>query len=95
MKDKLSAGKGFRALGYPRGIPEDRIAKLIEAFKVAMASDAVKNFGKKTLLPLNGAVGAEADKIWVNQTQVQAWLLYDIKEAKKNPAELGIERPGK
>jgi tripartite-type tricarboxylate transporter receptor subunit TctC len=95
MKDKLSAGKGFRALGYAKGIPEDRIKKLIDAFKIAMASDAVKNFGKKTLLPLNGTVGADADKVWVNQTQVQAWLLYDIKEAKKDPAELGIPRPGK
>lgn len=95
MKDRLSAGKGFRALGYAKGVPEDRIKKLTDAFKIAMASDAVKNFGKKTLLPLNGTVGAEADKVWVNQTQVQAWLLYDIKEAKKDPAELGIPRPGK
>lgn len=95
MKDKLSAGKGFRALGFAKGIPEDRIKKLIDAFKIAMASDAVKNFGKKTLLPLNGIAGAEADKVWANQTQVQAWLLYDIKEAKKNPQELGIPRPGK
>jgi putative tricarboxylic transport membrane protein len=95
IKDKLSAGKGFRALGYAKGIPQDRIKKLIDAFKIAMASDAVKNFGKKTLLPLNGTVGADADKVWENQTQVQAWLLYDIKEAKKNPQELGIPRPGK
>ena len=95
MKDKLSAGKGFRALGYAKGIPEDRIKKLTDAFKIAMASDAVKNFGKKTLLPLNGTVGADADRVWVNQTQVQAWLLFDIKEAKKNPEELGIPRPGK
>jgi tripartite-type tricarboxylate transporter receptor subunit TctC len=95
MKDKLSAGKGFRALGYAKGIPQDRIKKLIDAFKIAMASDAVKNFGKKTLLPLNGTVGADADKVWENQTQVQAWLLFDIKEAKKNPEELGIARPKK
>jgi len=95
MKDKLSAGKGFRALGYAKGIPEDRIKKFIDAFKIAMASDAVKNFGKKTLLPLNGIAGADADKVWAIQTQVQAWLLFDIKEAKKNPEELGIPRPGK
>ena len=95
MKDKLSAGKGFRALGYAKGIPEDRIKKLIDAFKIAMASDAVKNFGKKTLLPLNGIAGVDADKVWAIQTQVQAWLLFDIKEAKKNPEELGIPRPGK
>lgn len=45
MKAKLAAGKGFRALGYARGISEDRIAKLIDAFKAAMNSDGVKNFG--------------------------------------------------
>ena len=95
IKDKLYAGLGFRALGYAKGIPEDRIKKLIDAFKVAMASDAVKNFGKKNLLPLDGTVGAEADKIWAYQTEVQSWLLYDIKEAKKNPEELGIARPPK
>jgi tripartite-type tricarboxylate transporter receptor subunit TctC len=95
IKDRLAAGKGFRALGYARGIPEDRIKKLIDAFRLAMASDAVKNFGAKNLLPLNGASGTEADKIWVTQTQVQSWLLFDIKEAKKNPEELGIPRPGK
>jgi tripartite-type tricarboxylate transporter receptor subunit TctC len=95
IKDKLYAGKGFRALGYAKGIPEDRIKKLIEAFKGAMASDGVKNFGKTNLLPLDGAVSAEADKIWALQTQVQSWLLWDIKEAKKNPGELGIPRPPK
>lgn len=95
MKDKLSAGKGFRALGYAKGIPEDRIKKLIEAFKVAMKSEAAATFGKRNLLPLNGTVGAEADRIWMIQTQVQSWLLYDIKEAKRNPEELGIQRLGK
>jgi tripartite-type tricarboxylate transporter receptor subunit TctC len=92
MKDKISAGMGFRALGYAKGIPEDRIKKVIDAFKTAMASEAVKNFGKKNLLPLVGTTGAEADKIWAIQTQVQSWLLWDIKEAKKNPEELGIPR---
>ena len=94
-KDKLAAGNGTRSLGYARGIPNDRIAKLIDAFKIAMDSEGVKNFGKKMLLPLNGTAGAEADKVWMIQTQVQSWLLYDIKEAKKSPEELGIARPGK
>jgi tripartite-type tricarboxylate transporter receptor subunit TctC len=95
MKDKLSGGKGFRALGYARGIPDDRIRKLIDAFKVAMASDGVKKFGKTNLLPLDGTVGSDADKILTDQTQVQSWLLYDIKEAKRNPEDLGIPRPRK
>lgn len=95
MKGRISAGMGFRALGYAKGIPEDRIKKVIDAFKVAMASEAMKNFGKKNLLPLVGTTGTEADKVWENQTQVQSWLLHDIKEAKKNPEELGIPRPPK
>ena len=95
IKDRLSAGKGFRALGYAKGIPEDRTKKLIESFKVAMASNTVKNFSKKNLLPLDGAIGAAADKIWMTMTQVQSWLLYEIKEAKRNPEELGIPRPEK
>ena len=95
MKDKLSGGKGFRALGYARGIPDDRIRKMIDAFKVAMASDGVKKFGKTNLLPLDGTVGSDADKILADQTQVQSWLLFDIKEAKRNPEDLGIPRPRK
>jgi tripartite-type tricarboxylate transporter receptor subunit TctC len=94
MKDKLSAGKGWRALGYPRGIPEDRIKKLIDAFRTSMESEAVKDFGRKNLLPLNGTTGAEADRIFAASTQIQSWLLYDIKEAKRSPQELGIPRPG-
>jgi hypothetical protein len=39
-------------------------------------------------------VGAEADKVFADSTQTQSWLLYDIKEAKKSPQELGIPRPG-
>lgn len=93
IKDKLAAGKGWRALGYPRGIPQDRIKKLIDAFQVTMDGEAVKNFSKKNLLPLDGRTGAEADRIFEAATQTQSWLLYDIKEAKRSPQELGIPRP--
>ena len=59
-----------------------------------MESEAVKDFGRKNLLPLNGTTGAEADRIFAASTQIQSWLLYDIKEAKRSPQELGIPRPG-
>ena len=64
MKGKVAAGMGWRALGYPKGIPQDRVNKLIDAFKTAVQSDAVKDFGKKNLLPIIGKTGAEADKIF-------------------------------
>ena len=33
MKDQIAGGMGFRAMGYARGIPENRIKILIDAFK--------------------------------------------------------------
>jgi tripartite-type tricarboxylate transporter receptor subunit TctC len=93
MKGKVAAGMGWRALGYPKGIPQDRVNKLIDAFKTAVDSTAVKDFGKKNLLPIIGKTGAEADKIFEVGTRTQSWILYDIKEAKSNPQDLGIPRP--
>ncbi len=95
MKDKLIVAKGWRAMGYVKGVPEDRVAKLIQAFKAALATDMVKNFASKNLLVINGTTGAEADKIFAKATQTLSWLLYDLKEAKRSPEEVGIPRPGK
>ena len=95
IKDRLMAAKGWRALGYARGIPEDRIKKLIQAFRVAVESDEVKNFSKKSLLSINGLTGSEADKVFAGTTQILSWLLYDLKEGKRSPDELGIPRYGK
>lgn len=92
IKDKLAAAAGWRALGYPRGVPEDRVKKLIEAFKIAMDTEAIKEFAKKSLLISYGVTGEEADKIWTITTQVQSWLLYDLKEARRSPEEVGIPR---
>ena len=93
MKDKLIVAKGWRALGYVKGVPEDRVAKLIQAFKAALATDMVKNFASKNLLVINGTTGAEADKIFAKTTQTLSWLLYDLKEAKRSPEEVGVQRP--
>lgn len=93
MKGKVAAGMGWRALGYVKGTPQDRVDKLIAAFKTALNSQATKDFAKKNLLPIHGATGAEADKIFELGTRTQSWILYDIKEAKNNPQDLGIPRP--
>ncbi len=93
LKGKLAGGLGWRALGYAKGIPQDRVNKLIDAFKATMASETVNEFGKKNLLPLMSATGKEADMIFEAATQTQSWILYDIKEAKRSPQELGIPRP--
>jgi hypothetical protein len=43
-------------------------------------------------LVINGLTGAEADKLFTATTQVLSWLLYDLKEAKRSPEEIGIPR---
>lgn len=93
MKGRVAAGMGWRALGYPRGIPQDRVNKLIDSFKTAVQSSAVKDFAKKNLLPIIGTTGADADKMFEIGTRTQSWILYDIKQAKSNPQDLGIPRP--
>jgi len=93
MKSKIAGGLGWRALGYAKGIPQDRVNKLIDAFKTTAQSDAVKEFAKKNLLPINGKTGADADRIFEAATKTQSWILYDIKEAKTSPQDLGIPRP--
>jgi tripartite-type tricarboxylate transporter receptor subunit TctC len=93
LKGKVAAGMGWRALGYVKGTPQDRVDKLISAFKAAVASNAVKEFGKKNLLPIIGTTGAEADKMFELGTRTQSWILYDIKQAKSNPGDVGIPRP--
>jgi tripartite-type tricarboxylate transporter receptor subunit TctC len=93
ITNKLEAGKGWRAFGYAKGVPEDVVKKLIDAFKVTMQSDLVTDFAKKNLLPIDGRTGEEANKVFAEAMQTQSWLLYDIKEAKRSPQELGIPRP--
>jgi len=95
IKDKLMAAKGWRALGYARGIPEDKIKKLIQAFRTAVESEEVTNFSKKSLLSINGLTGSEADKVFASTTQILSWLLFDLKEGKRSPSEVGIPRYGK
>lgn len=95
IKETLMAAKGWRALGYVRGMPEDRVKKIIEAFQAALKTEKIKNFSKNSLLVINGSTGAEADKVFTATTQVLSWLLYDLKEAKRSPEEVGIPRYGK
>ena len=93
IKNRVQAAKAWRALSYQRGIPQDRVNKLIDTFRASMNTEAVKNFAKKNLLPIDGRTGAEADKMFEEATRVQSWLLFDIKEAKRSPQEVGIQKP--
>ncbi|MGL1893906.1 MAG: tripartite tricarboxylate transporter substrate binding protein [Spirochaetaceae bacterium] len=66
--------------------------KLTDAFKVAMKSKAVQDFGKNNFYILSGAYGSEAGKIFDDLESNFAWTLDELGSAKISPASLGIPK---
>ncbi len=83
-----------QAIGFAiRKDADDAVkTKLQDAFKVAMKSDAVKEFGKKNYYILSGAYGDEANKVFDGLEANFAWTLQDLGAAKVDPASLGIPK---
>lgn len=82
-------------LGFalPADTPKPILEKITDAFKKAMESDLVKDLAKTKNLTLYGYYGDQAQKVVRSMERVWMWTLWDLKVAKKSPAEFGIERP--
>ncbi len=74
-------------------VDEEIKAKIEEAFKTAMASDTVKNFGKERYFIMTGLSGEEAKETMLELEKLFSWTLYEFGAASKNPADFGIEKP--
>lgn len=85
----ISQAIGF---GIKKEAPANVKAKLVEAFNTAMASQAVKDFGKNSYYILSGATGEEASKVFDALESNFAWTLWELGAAKINPADLGIPK---
>jgi tripartite-type tricarboxylate transporter receptor subunit TctC len=85
--------KQFVGFALPSDTPRNILAKVTDAFKVAMKHKAVADFGKMKYSELYGYSGEKAKTVAINQQKVFTWLLYDEGIAKKSPAEFGIPRP--
>lgn len=76
-----------------RGVPEDVVATLTDAY-----SAAAQDPGFVELMQARGNVmmnisGAEAEDFLAKWQQVTVWVLQDTGAAKVNPEDLGIPRP--
>lgn len=82
-------------LGFalPADTPKDIVAKVTEAFKKAMQSDLIKDMAKTNRLSLYGYYGDQAQKVAFGMERVWSWALWDLKVAKKSPADFGIQKP--
>ena len=72
--------------------PEAVKAKLQDAFKKAMATDAVKQFGSERYFAMTGLVGKAANDIFDNLESVFSWTLWELGAASIDPASIGIPK---
>lgn len=84
-----------QAIGFAiRKDADDAVkARLQDAFKVAMKSDAVQEFGKKNYYILSGLYGDEANAVFDSLESNFGWTLKELGAAKVDPASLGIPKP--
>lgn len=83
----------FVGFALPADTPADVKTQVTTAFEAAMQSEAVKQFGSAKQSTLYGWHGEKAKQVALGQERIFAWTLWDAGLAKKNPQELGIERP--
>ncbi len=67
--------------------------KISEAFKQAMETQAVKDFGKNNFYILAGLYGDEANTLMNNLESSFAWTLHELGSARVNPDSLNIPKP--
>ena len=94
LKDHLPISQ---AIGFavPAAAPKEAKGVLESAFKKAMASDAMKKFGKENYYLLSGKTGAEAKKEFNQLESLFAWTLWELGAAKVDPSTLKIPKPAK
>ncbi len=83
-----------QAIGFAirKDAPKAVKDKLTDAFKVAMKSQSVIDFGKKNFYILSGAYGAEANLIFDQLESNFGWTLEELGSAKVSPKTLGIPK---
>lgn len=73
--------------------PDEVKATLSEAFKKALASDAVQEWAEKNYYVLSGKTGEEARQEFAMLESLFGWTLHELGAAKVDPAQLGIPKP--
>lgn len=74
----------------PRDAPAEIVDALVEAFNVAIETDAVKEFAASKGYTMIGLTGEEADKFMSYSISGYSWTLYNAGLGEGNPADYGI-----
>lgn len=74
-------------------VPAEHRAVLEDAFKKAIASDAVKKWAADNYYVLSGNTGADAMNEFARLESLFGWTLWELGAAKVDPATLGIPKP--
>jgi tripartite-type tricarboxylate transporter receptor subunit TctC len=85
--------RGWSSISLRGDIPKPILKKIDEAFLKAIQTKSVKEYCEKFEADLIGVVGEEAQKMYLKQTSLESWLLYDLGVAKRNPEEFMIPKP--
>lgn len=85
--------QGWSAITLRWDIPKPILKKIDEAFLKAIQAKPVREYCEKAEADLIGVVGEEAQKMYLKQTSLESWLLYEVGVAKKNPEEFKIPKP--
>lgn len=80
-------------IALPKGVPEEVLAKVTDAFVKAMEAPEIKQLAEDRFLTLYGYHGEEAMRIATEMESAWTWALHDLGIAQKSPEEFGIPRP--
>lgn len=92
IPDHPSVGSRM-GLFIPRGIPDEVIAAIDDAFVKAVQSDAIKKFADERGTVVIDHYGQRGDEMLEDVARRVNWILYDAGVAEKSPEEFGIPRP--
>lgn len=73
--------------------PDDVKSALVDAFKKALETEAVKKWAKDSYYTISGKTGQAAKDEFNKLESLFAWTLWELGAAKVNPEELGIPKP--
>lgn len=80
-------------MGVKKDTPKAVLEKLNDAFKKAIATDAVRKWAKDSYYVLTGDVGAEATAKVDKMESLFSWTVYELGAGKRSPAKFGIPKP--
>jgi tripartite-type tricarboxylate transporter receptor subunit TctC len=83
----------FIGFMVPVDTPSDVIAKLQEAFAVAMASEAVKTFSEEQYAIIYNLTGEEAREFSAKAQSTMSWILHEMGLSEFSPEDFGIPKP--